>query len=251
MAGPRPTIRCLREDLGLAKLPPATEPLDRIDHVVVGKAGEVCRTDPPATEPIREIDDRILWKVKIGRWRAALWCHDPRPWILAAGYRRSGDADDFYTELGERARRWRAEYNRSHTPPLGTDTWTDPLLPTRDDDDRLALEAAVGVVDDIRRTVRGLTIESARTGAEAVDESAGCELGVLVRRSDLGEVYVGIRIIGPAKPEIHAVVLDAVPAVADRNGWFLDSMPGRANRPGEIVWSNLLDADALDELAGE
>lgn len=51
-------------------MPPATEPLDQIDHVLVGKAGEVCRTDPPASEPIREIDDRLLWKVKIGRWRA-------------------------------------------------------------------------------------------------------------------------------------------------------------------------------------
>jgi hypothetical protein len=36
--------------------------------------------------------------------------------------------------------------------------------------------------------------------------------------------------------------------VTDRNGWFPDSMPGRATRPGEIVWSNLLDADELDGL---
>jgi hypothetical protein len=72
-----------------------------------------------------------------------------------------------------------------------------------------------------------------------------------VRRSELGEVYVGIRIIGPPKPEIHAVILDAVPAVADRNGWFLDSMPGRASRPGEIVWSNRLDGDSLAKLTDE
>jgi hypothetical protein len=245
---PRPTIRCLKEDLGFAKLPPATEPLDQADHVLVGKAREVCRTDPPAGEPISEIDDRVLWKVKIGRWRGALWCDGPGRWLLAAGYRRAGDADDFYAELGVRARRWRADYNRVHSPPLKTDTWTDALLPGRDDEERLTLEAAVLVVDDVRQTVRGLTLESARTGAEATDETAGCELGVLVRRSELGEVYVGIRIIGPAKPEMHAVVLDAVPAVTDRNGWFPDSMPGRATRPGEIVWSNLLDADELDGL---
>lgn len=248
---PRPTIRCLREDLRFAKLPPATEPLDKIDHVLVGKAGEVCRTDPPASEPIREIDDRVLWKVKIGRWRGALWCDGSRRWVLSAGYRRAGDADDFYLELGERARRWRAEYNRVHAPPLKTDTWTDPLLPARDDEDRLALEAAVRVLDDVRRTVQGLTLESARTGVEAADEAAGCELGVMVRRSELGEVYVGIRIIGPARPETHAVVLDAVPAVVDRTGWFIDAMPGRATRPGEVVWSNLLDADELDRLLME
>lgn len=135
-----------------------------------------------------------------------------------------------------------------HAPPLRTDTWTDPLLPGHDDEDRLALEAAVRVVDDVRRTVHGLTLESARSGVEAVDAAAGCELGVLVRRSEFGEVYVGIRIIGPARPEAHAVVLDAVPALADRTGWFIDGMPGRATRPGEVVWSNLLDADELDRL---
>jgi len=246
--GPRPTVRCLRDDLGFAKLPPATQPLDEIDHVLVGKARDLCRTDPPASEPIREIDDRRFWKVKIERWRGALWCDGPGRWIVAAGYRRAGDPDDFYAELGESARRWRADYNRSNTPPLTTDTWIDPLLPGQADEDRLVLEAAVRVVDDLRRTVRDLTLETARSGVEAVDEAAGCELGVLVRHGELGEVYVGIRVIGPAKPEIHAVILDAVPAVADRAGWFLDRMPGRASRPGELVWSNLLDADELDRL---
>ena len=246
--GPRPTIRCLKEDLRFAKLPPATEPLDQIDHVLVGKAGEVCRADPPASEPIRQIDDRVLWKVKIGRWRGALWCEGPSRWLLSAGYRRAGDADDFYEELGERARRWRAEYNRTHAPPLTTDTWTEPLLPSRDDKDRLALETAVRIVDDVRPTVLGLVLGSARSGAEVTDEAGGCELGVLVQRSELGEVYIGIRIVGPARPETHAIVLDAVPAVADRSGWFIDSMPGRATRPGEIVWSNVLDADELDRL---
>jgi hypothetical protein len=67
--------------------------------------------------------NRVLWKAKIGRWRGALWCDGPRRWVLSAGYRRAGDADDFYLELGERARRWRAEYNRVHAPPLRTDTW--------------------------------------------------------------------------------------------------------------------------------
>ena len=34
----RPTIRCVRGDLGYAKLPPATLPLDRLDVPVLRKA---------------------------------------------------------------------------------------------------------------------------------------------------------------------------------------------------------------------
>lgn len=34
----RPTIRCLREDLGIAKLPPARVVLDEIDHPLIRKA---------------------------------------------------------------------------------------------------------------------------------------------------------------------------------------------------------------------
>jgi hypothetical protein len=70
----RPTIRCLREDLGHAKLPPASLPLDRLDLPVLRKAQEVCRTDPPTTGRITSIDDQVLWKVKIERWRGAVWC---------------------------------------------------------------------------------------------------------------------------------------------------------------------------------
>jgi hypothetical protein len=170
----RPTVRCLREDLGYAKLPPAVLPLDRLDLPVLRKAQEVCRTDPPATGRITSIDDQVLWKVKIERWRGAIWCDLPRRWLVAAGRREAGSPDDFYADLAEKGRRWRAEHNRVGTPPVITGTLVSRLLPTADDQDRIRLEQAVAAVDELRAVVRDLVAEAARSGTEQSDEADGC-----------------------------------------------------------------------------
>jgi len=243
----RPTVRCVREDLGYPKLPPATLPLDRLDAPVLRKAQEVCRTDPPSTGRIASIDDRVLWKVKIERWRGAVWCDLPRRWLVAAGRREAGSPDDFYADLADKGRRWRAEHNRAAAQPVTTDTLINRLLPAADDEDRIALEQAAAAVDEIRSVVAELVLSSARTNAEQPDEAGGCAIAVLVRRTE-HEVYVGIRISGPVRENVTAVILAAVPAVADPAGWFLDVMPGRSATPGELVWSNLLDSAVLDQL---
>jgi hypothetical protein len=120
---PRPTLGCL-PDLGYKKPPPAKEPLHKLSLPILRKAGEVAKAAPAGEEPIQELDDRVFWKVKIARWRGALLIPvestGEEAWLTAAGLRRKGDADDFYTELGERARRWKAEYNRTNTPPIST-----------------------------------------------------------------------------------------------------------------------------------
>jgi hypothetical protein len=247
----RPTIRCLREDLGHAKLPPASLPLDRLDLPVLRKAQEVCRTDPPATGRITSIDDQVLWKVKIERWRGAVWCDLPRRWLVAAGRREAGSPDDFYADLTEKGRRWRAEHNRASTPPVTTGTLVLRLLPAADDQDRIRLEQAVAAVDELRTVVGELVITSARSGAEQSDEAGGCAIAVLVRRTEYDEVYIGVRIVGPVQETVTAVILAAVPAVADPAGWFLDAMPGRSAAQGELVWSNLLDQTKLNDLLQE
>ncbi len=118
----RPTVRCVREDLGYPKLPSATSPLDRLDAPVLRNAQEVRRTDPPATGRIVSIDDRVLWKVRIERWRGAVWCDLPRRWLVAAGRREADSPDDFYSDLADKGRRWRAEHNRAAVQPVTTDT---------------------------------------------------------------------------------------------------------------------------------
>jgi hypothetical protein len=247
----RPTIRCLREDLGEAKLPPATVALHDLDHVVVRKANSTFPTEDAPGERIGAIDDNVLFKVKVERWRGAVWRPLPKQWLVAAGRREAGSPDDFYEALTEKARRWRADHNREASPPLKTETYTDRLLPNQEDENRLRLEATLRVVDEIRETVRRLVLSAARTETEQGEDAGGYSLAVLVRRTELGEVYVGIRIRGPVERDAHGVILDSVPAVADRDGWFIDHMPHRPDGPGEIVWSNLLDEREVEVLLRE
>jgi hypothetical protein len=240
--------------LGYKKPPPAKEPLHKLSLPILRKAGEVAKAAPAGEEPIQELDDRVFWKVKIARWRGALLIPvestGKEAWLTAAGLRRKGDADDFYTELGERARRWKAEYNRTRTPPISTSAYTDSLLPTHDDYDRIALEDSYHLLSDVRNEMASLVRQAAATGVEARGEAGGCQLGVLIRKGDLGEIYVAVRIvirtIGTAN-QVWANVLDAVPAIADRDGWFIESMPDRESEMGEICWSNVFDDDALGE----
>lgn len=250
LAPVRPTVRCVKDDLGFQKLPPATEPLDRLDHPALKKAHDVCRDDPPTSERIVSVDDEVLWKVKIARWRGAVWCPAPERWLVAAGIREAGSPDDFYTDLAERGRRWRADHNRTHTPGVKTDTLITPLLPNVDDRERLELEHQFKAVNELVEVVPGLVMAAARSGVESSDEAGGCRIGVLVRRTELDEVYVGIRIVGPVQMNVTAVILGAVPAVADPDGWFIDSIPGRTQDPGEVIWSNILDTELLDSLIG-
>jgi hypothetical protein len=93
----RPTLRCLREDLELA-VPGAEVPLDEIDHPLLAKATEQFASDV-RHERIRSIDDQILFKVKVQRWRGAVWTEDDLPWLVAGGLREDGSGDDFYLAM--------------------------------------------------------------------------------------------------------------------------------------------------------
>src|SRR5207248_10265825 len=54
-----------------------------------------------AHERIRSIDDVVLFKVKIQRWRGAVWLDQAWPWVVAAGVREEGSSDDFYSARSE------------------------------------------------------------------------------------------------------------------------------------------------------
>ncbi len=102
MSRVRPTLRVLRDDLKLP-LPSARTPLDAISHPLLDKAAEQF-ADPGTThERIRAIDDVVLFKVKVQRWRGAVWTDGPDvevpTWLVAAGVREDGSGDDFYTVL--------------------------------------------------------------------------------------------------------------------------------------------------------
>ncbi|MEV1239372.1 hypothetical protein ACIBO2_20065 [Nonomuraea sp. NPDC050022] len=59
----RPTIRCLRDDLGFAELPPARVALDELDHPLLRKASAHLRfTSEGETVLLSEVPPLILSK---------------------------------------------------------------------------------------------------------------------------------------------------------------------------------------------
>src|SRR5882672_5564995 len=120
MPGARPTLRALREDLRLS-LPSADIPLDEVDHPVLKKATEQFADPGVGHERIRAVDDVVLLKVKIQRWRGAVWLDQATPWVVAAGIREDGSSDDFYSALATDGRAARASRNRANIEPCGTD----------------------------------------------------------------------------------------------------------------------------------
>jgi hypothetical protein len=245
----RPTIRCLREDLGIVKLPPARVALDELDHPLIRKASAQF-AGGSARERIVAIDDNTLFKVKIQRWRGAVWTDTRCPWLVAAGRREDGSPDDFYAALAERAEQARKTYNASHTPPLTSSTYTDDLLPGAFDDARLRLEDAERSVLRMEASIRSLVTHALLTGREQREDLVGYTLAVLVRADEGHETYVGIRIIGHVTIADQAAILDAVPG-CDRDSWYPDVMPHRDIEAGEVIWSNLMDPQAAAALLTE
>ncbi|WP_214108477.1 hypothetical protein [Acrocarpospora catenulata] len=113
----RPTLRVLRDDLKLS-FPSAQIPLDTMSHPLLDKASDQFTDPGAAQERIRVIDDVVLFKVKVQRWRGAVWIDDPEAevstWLVAAGTREDGSSDDFYAALGTAGETARARYNTEH-----------------------------------------------------------------------------------------------------------------------------------------
>ncbi len=247
----RPTVRCLREDLGLP-IPSARIPLDEIDHPLLRKAAEQFAAEDTPHERIRAIDDVVLFKVKTGRWRGAIYSGDPgagvKDWLVAAGTREEGSPDDFYAALHDQARTARQRYNAEHDQPLTTDTYTAHLLPGPDDHDRYLIEAATRLARRLNTAVRELVRGSLRDGHEHAADFAGFRLGIIVRAEDGNETYVAIRITGSVHKDLTATILNRVPG-CDPGAWFPEyALPERELLPAEQAWSNIMDPKAAAQL---
>lgn len=248
----RPTLRCLRDDLGLP-IPPARVPLDQIEHSLLGKAAEQFADPDTPHERIRAIDDVVLFKAKVGRWRGAV-LRDDEPdaeicaWLVAAGIREDGSNDDFYAALHQQCRAARQRFNSEHDRPLTTDTHIGHLLPCADDHDRYRLEAATRFALRLNLVICDLVRGTLRDGHEHAVDLAGFRLGVQVRADDGHETYVAIRITGSVPLNLTATILDRVPGCAPE-AWFPEyALPERDLLPAEQVWSNLMDPKAAARL---
>jgi hypothetical protein len=243
----RPTLRCLREDLGLP-IPPAGDPLDEIDHPLLAKAREQFTDLDTPHERIAAIDDNVLFKVKVRRWRGAVWTEELLAWLVAAGWREAGSPDDFYAAAAVQGRTARARYSAEHKPSLTTDTRTAHLLPDRDDRLRYRLEAGLRFVRHLEQIIPDLVRDSLRDGHEHQAEIDTFSLGIQVRAEYGHETYVAIRITGSVPDNITKVILDIVPG-CDHTGWYPEgALPARRLGPNEQAWSNIMDTTAAAKL---
>jgi hypothetical protein len=250
----RPTLRCLRDDLHLP-LPTAHIPLDEIDHPVLRKAGDQFAAPDTPHERIVSVDDVVLFKVKTGRWRGAVFCDEPRDdaldWLVAAGIREEGAPDDFYAALHTQAHASRQRYNAEHDKPLTTNTYTGPLLPGPDDRDRYLIEAGARLARRLNAILHQLVAGSLRDGHEHAADFPGFRLGVIVRSEDGHETYVAIRIGGSVPKGITALILTRVPG-CEPDAWFPEyALPERELLPAEQAWSNIMDPKAAAQLLNE
>lgn len=62
--------------------------------------------------------NNVLFKVKIRRWRGAVWLEKTLPWLVAAGAREAGSPDDFYATLATEGTAARRSYNAEHAGTL-------------------------------------------------------------------------------------------------------------------------------------
>ena len=251
---PRPTLRCLRDDLNLP-LPTARTPLDEIDHPLIKKAAEQFARRETPHERITSIDDVVLFKVKTGRWRGAVYCEEPttevQDWLIAAGTREEGSPDDFYAALHAQARAARHRYNAEHDKPLTGDTYTEHLLPGQDDHDRYLLEAGTRLARRLNTALRQLLSGSLRDGHEHAADFPSFRLGVIVRAEEGNETYVAVRITGSVPAGLTATILSRVPG-CDADAWFPEyTLPERELLPAEQAWSNIMDPKAAAGLLEE
>jgi hypothetical protein len=234
---PRPTLRCLREDL---KLSPGTgeRPLDEIEHPLMDKVREQFADLGTRHERILSVTDTVLFKAKIQRWRGAVWIDptdaEPRVWLVAAGTREDGSPDDFYAVMAARAM-----------------TACDRLLPNDDDRTRYIAESAVRFERRLAAVTLAMCRKSLLDGHEHSTDIGGASLGIQVRAERGHETYVAIRITGKVPEALTAAVLDLIPG-CEPDGWFPEyGMPERPSAPAEQVWSNVMDPEAAAKLLNE
>ncbi len=237
----RPTLRCMREDLALP-LPHADIPLGEIAHPLLAKAAERFADDQTPQERIAAIDDQVLFKVKVQRWRGAVWLDDDEiAWLVAAGQREEGSPGDFYAALAARGKAAKARYNSEHAPPLATATHTADLLPAREDELRWLAEAAVRTERKLRAVVHALVRQSLLDGHEHAGMLDGAALGIQVLADQGHETYVAIRIIGSVPKRLVAAILSLVPGCGPPRGCLTTRCPNGPwhpkSRSGPTSWT--------------
>lgn len=185
----RPTERCLIEDLqddwddstdmrtsrhGLSKLDKAPYLLD---HKIIRKAADefLDLSADKQRESISGLTDPPFWKVKIDRWRGAVYVDsDGQPWLVAAGRRYEGEGRDFY-------KRFMADVAKSK----------GSILPSTADRNHLKCQLAEERLVARERSTHALALDLTRQARDAAD---GMAIGRLMS-SDGARVMAEVTVV--------------------------------------------------------
>jgi hypothetical protein len=200
-----------------------------------------------ALERVRSLTDRVWFKIRTGRWRGAATrltdgelgefqpSLDPpgRWWVGAGGWREAGAPDDFYAGLEARAIR---EGKGTGAP---SSAW---LMPTDWDWRRLSVESAVAWAVQLRSLVRQLIASSVTSGDCVRATFRDYVIEVVVRADGAEGAFLAVTAEGIYDHKIIAAILSAVPGVT-ADDWQPEpgGVSGIQPRPGQIIWSTLLE----------
>jgi len=157
----RPTVRVLREDLGMPIVVhnlDARSPLSEIDHPIVRKAAEAFGAVPTQDRydgRVKSSDTIPLLEIRTSQWRGGVWIDHStgQPWLVAAGLAKGEhkDHDDFY----ERVKR--ADSSG------GTQGW----LPTDIDQRQLKREVAAALMVQWELSLQAATLTALEQALDA------------------------------------------------------------------------------------
>jgi hypothetical protein len=250
----RPTKRCL-DDLGLKFPDLAVQLHETADPVVVRAQLIPSEVACGGAERVTSLSDRVWFKCKTSD-RCAIVTElgaadsvvaadeldEASWWIGAAGVRRQGSKQDFYSRLQDEVQR----------AGKGTgDVSSRHLLPNEADFKRLEYERTTQAVLSIHRVVRSLIAKSLRDGRIWAATLSGHQISAAVRTKD-GDAYLAVLAEGFVDARFIAVILRAVPDIPATD-WLPkpDGAMGISPEPGQIIYSTMIPPSVQAVLLAE
>jgi hypothetical protein len=146
-------------------LPSEDVDLGEIDHPLMAETRRLAPLSPEGQKRILAIDDRLVYRVQFSDRRGATWVDEENQivWLLGAGDRREGSAEDAYVYFAELHKAGR-------------------LLPTAEDYLRDQVEGAARILSRIA--------EEAREFLRQARAQTGTELAIVLVESIEARLYV-------------------------------------------------------------
>lgn len=217
----RVTIRCLDEDLGL-ELPGIDRPISSIDHPLMTEARRVAPSSPRGQKRILSIRHPLIYRLRHSTHRGATWldAHQGILWLLAVAKREQDSDNDAF-----------AVFARLHE--------SGRLLPTPDDQTRIAFEEGAQLIGRIRSELVPALAEARATAGREVQADLAGFLPVRIHASasaGIEEVWMAVSTRDRVGERVPARLRDTIFAIAEQLLEPAEWEP-RADWPtGQLEW---------------